>query len=197
MKPTKNRYFCVDAGRAKMLFKSEGSAKRFMEFNSDDIEEKGGRIPVRAYFCVACGGWHITSQPEDSKRKSKTEKYFEKNELIIDAVKHKNKLIEEVEECMVNFLYEKGNKPSATVQMTLLYEKIIGYMNTNERMRKQLWHYIPVIEMFKQHMTDTNPVPLENKILELKDSDKAAYCDAKCIINRVNKKISLLRSIPT
>lgn len=47
-----------------MLFESEAKAKTFMRFNSEEIEELNGRAPVRAYFCEACAGWHLTSMEQ-------------------------------------------------------------------------------------------------------------------------------------
>lgn len=61
MKPTKNSIYCPECHRTKMLFESEAKAKNFMRFNSEKIEELNGKAPVRAYFCDACGGWHLTS----------------------------------------------------------------------------------------------------------------------------------------
>lgn len=63
MKPTKNRVFCPECRRTKMLFETEEKAERFIKFNK---AEMGEYCPVRAYYCVACGGWHTTSH-EDYK----------------------------------------------------------------------------------------------------------------------------------
>lgn len=62
MKPIKNRYHCVFSGRVKMLFETEKKAKNFMKFNNDTIESENGYKPVRAYFCICCNGWHLTSK---------------------------------------------------------------------------------------------------------------------------------------
>lgn len=62
MKPTKNRYFCYDIARTKMLFSTEKKANTFMEFNSQKILKITGYAPIRAYYCASCGGWHVTSQ---------------------------------------------------------------------------------------------------------------------------------------
>lgn len=64
MKPTKNRVFCIECGKAKMLFESESKAMNFIKYNSDEIEQTTGHAPVRAYYCSMCGGWHVTSQKE-------------------------------------------------------------------------------------------------------------------------------------
>lgn len=61
MKPTKNRVFCPECRRTKMLFETEEKAERFIKFNKDEM---GDRCPVRAYYCVACGGWHTTSMQD-------------------------------------------------------------------------------------------------------------------------------------
>lgn len=62
MKPTRNRVFCHDCGRPKMLFDTEQRALNFIRFNSQEIAQKSGRVPTRVYFCDTCNGWHTTSQ---------------------------------------------------------------------------------------------------------------------------------------
>lgn len=59
MKPTKNRIFCNECRRRKMLFESEAKANRFLQFNSENFK---GKMPLRAYYCDACMGWHVTSK---------------------------------------------------------------------------------------------------------------------------------------
>lgn len=63
MRPTRNRYFCIAAKRIKMLFESQSQADNFIKFNKDEMEELGGKVPVRSYYCSLCGGWHVTSNP--------------------------------------------------------------------------------------------------------------------------------------
>lgn len=48
-----------------MLFGTKKEAELFMKYNGDEIQEKHGYRPLRAYFCQGCGGWHVTSQPRD------------------------------------------------------------------------------------------------------------------------------------
>lgn len=62
MKPTKNRVYCKDCGRVKMLFETQKKADTFLKFNSEDIEKESGYAPLRSYFCIVCNGWHVTSQ---------------------------------------------------------------------------------------------------------------------------------------
>ena len=61
MKPTKNRVYCPECHRTKMLFVSEDKANTFLRFNTEEITEQNGKHPIRAYFCEACAGWHLTS----------------------------------------------------------------------------------------------------------------------------------------
>ena len=71
MKPVKNRIFCIDCQRAKMLFESKSKAINFIKFNSDEIKNESGIAPKRVYFCKSCGGWHVTSsvRPVSERRK--------------------------------------------------------------------------------------------------------------------------------
>lgn len=61
MKPTKNRVFCTRCKRQKMVFETAEKAHNFIKFNSSEMLAEGGVAPVRAYYCEACGGWHVTS----------------------------------------------------------------------------------------------------------------------------------------
>jgi|GEM_PF-6320245 len=60
-----------------MLFETEKKAETFIKFNSSEIEEEVGYKPERVYFCIYCGGWHVTSQKEDWSIKSPTEEILE------------------------------------------------------------------------------------------------------------------------
>lgn len=61
MKPIKNRIFCIECQRPKILFESKSKALNFIKYNSDEIKEENGIAPIRTYFCKSCGGWHVTS----------------------------------------------------------------------------------------------------------------------------------------
>lgn len=58
-----------------------------MEYNSDEIYEETGLRPVRAYFCIACGGWHITSQEDSKHIHSAVDKYFQEEIELRDLMK--------------------------------------------------------------------------------------------------------------
>ncbi|MBE0639411.1 MAG: hypothetical protein IH598_12910 [Bacteroidales bacterium] len=91
MKPTKNRVFCKDSRRSKMLFETEKKADTFIKFNSETIEQESGYKPERSYFCVYCGGWHVTSHKECSTTLSRTEKVLNEYKQEIEK---KAKLLE-------------------------------------------------------------------------------------------------------
>ncbi len=48
-----------------MLFESQKKADNFIKFNREAMEEEGKKVPVRSYYCEACGGWHVTSNPDE------------------------------------------------------------------------------------------------------------------------------------
>jgi hypothetical protein len=78
MVPTKNRVYCHNSGKTKMLFEDEKKAKLFLKFNTEEIKSKSGHSPVVSYFCIVCGGWHVTSQVKHPNYKSTTEKVLER-----------------------------------------------------------------------------------------------------------------------
>ena len=64
MKP-KNRIFCPDCGRLKMLFHTEKEAQRFIKWNGNDIDTGGEQL--RIYYCSGCCGYHITKSKPNKK----------------------------------------------------------------------------------------------------------------------------------
>lgn len=86
MKPTKNRVYCPDCGRTKMLFEDEKKALNFIKFNAESMaDECNGKVPTRAYFCMACAGWHLTSSETTMTCKSPTERVLERQEKQHEA----------------------------------------------------------------------------------------------------------------
>jgi hypothetical protein len=71
MKPNKSKVYCRDAGRSKILFETEKKAMNFIKFNAEDIKAASGFCPTRAYFCIPCGGYHVTSNNAASYFESK------------------------------------------------------------------------------------------------------------------------------
>lgn len=57
----RNSVYCPSAGKHKMLFNSEGAARKFIEFNADEIEATYGSAPRYVYYCDVCMGWHTSS----------------------------------------------------------------------------------------------------------------------------------------
>lgn len=60
MRPTKNRVFCTQCFKPKMVFESRAKALNFIKYNADEINDENGYAPKRAYYCTSCGGWHVT-----------------------------------------------------------------------------------------------------------------------------------------
>ena len=70
MKPTKNKVYCRECGRTKMLFEEERQALNFLKFNSSEFDDK---TPIRACYCDACFGWHLTSREGESYKNPLTD----------------------------------------------------------------------------------------------------------------------------
>ena len=115
MKPTKNKIFCKDANRTKMLFETEKKANTFIKFNKEEIEIESGKSPIRSYYCISCDGWHTTSKTENTNVKSKTEKILE----LYDEHKEKRKL--EIKE---NAEKKKNREENLIKQIEGIEEKI-------------------------------------------------------------------------
>ena len=77
MRP-KNRIYCRECGRQKIVFETEKKAKRFIDFNGEEIAKETGRKPVRVYYCECCGGYHVTSSQHERKHYNRVEDVIEK-----------------------------------------------------------------------------------------------------------------------
>ena len=65
--------FCRECHRTKILFDSESKANNFIRFNADEIEECNGYAPKRSYYCIVCGGWHVTHKIANPQKVSVSE----------------------------------------------------------------------------------------------------------------------------
>lgn len=133
MKPTKNRIFCKDCGRSKILFDTEKKAETFIKFNGDEIKLESGFKPERSYFCKYCGGWHVTSKKEFLNIKSRTEIvldiYNEERRKKAEHRATRSLLIEEKKkelELILSNLEKQISILNKTPQTEKAYPKILG-----------------------------------------------------------------------
>ncbi len=78
MKPTRGRVYCKESGKHRLWFENEKKAYLFIKFNSEDIEAESGFAPNRAYYCISCDGWHVTSKEAGNYLKSRSEIMIDK-----------------------------------------------------------------------------------------------------------------------
>ncbi|QBO58742.1 hypothetical protein NBC122_01934 [Chryseobacterium salivictor] len=156
MKPFKNKVFCYDCGRQKMLFETEVKAQTFMRFNNEEIESVNGYAPIRSYFCNVCCGWHLTSKMGEAYISPKTEKILEEYETAkrLKAERKALKLVQEKEkkEILLKIIciaennikimeFSSGSKYAALFDETVtLLEKIksikANFKGSNQRKRQ-------------------------------------------------------------
>ena len=86
MKPTKSKVFCRDSGKPKILFETEKKADNFIKFNAEEIALESGYSPVRSYYCIYCGGYHVTSRKGNSGV-SRSEKVLEEYNRLKQEIK--------------------------------------------------------------------------------------------------------------
>lgn len=81
------------------FFETEAKAQAFMLFNNSEIEAVNGYVPIRSYFCIVCGGWHLTSRIGDGHVKINTEKVLKlyENAKKLKEERHIQKLLQEKE----------------------------------------------------------------------------------------------------
>ena len=83
MKP-KRRVICPDCMRPKILFETERKAQNFIKWNASGMEYGGDTL--RAYYCPACCGWHVSHHEHQ-------EHYDQRTDDLIGAFKRTNKAL--------------------------------------------------------------------------------------------------------
>lgn len=73
--PIKHYVWCAQCGRKKHLYKSQKAAEMAIMYNVEEMKKIGKELPSRAYYCVACGGWHLTSKKYNPKGKHGTKSF--------------------------------------------------------------------------------------------------------------------------
>ncbi|MDE6560945.1 MAG: hypothetical protein K2K75_06175 [Muribaculaceae bacterium] len=106
MKPTNNRIYCIGCRHTKMLFESEQKATNFIKFNREEIALSSKKVPLRAYYCSFCCGWHVTSVSDK-----------ERIDILEARDKHKWEGIK--------FAINKGNQETQEASKFLSFEEAV------------------------------------------------------------------------
>lgn len=138
MKPVHNFHYCPECRKNKILFESEKAANNFMKFNAAEIEAETGKAPVRAYYCQACAGWHVTSSPVPTR----------------EQVTRTDRVIEEM---------DKSRKTSFKV--SLLRQSVHGdFVELQRRADKLALKLMYNVELVNEEVTDELLADLNNHV---------------------------------
>ncbi len=164
MKPTKNRVFCMDCGKPKMVFETEKKANTFMRFNSEEIKELTGICPVRSYYCMYCNAWHVSSSRVSARNYVKS-----KTEIVIE-------------------LYKKDLEKKA-LQSTHTHDQ---HAARTRELNKQLTQIEYDIKEMESHVNEvenlSNNWQIINSFMLVLEEAKAVYCKFARIV-RVDAKL--------
>lgn len=128
MKPIRNRVYCIDACRTKMLFETEKKAMNFIRFNAEEMISEGKKVPVRAYRCNVCGGWHVTSNPNEEMfvHGSRYEMMQRKHELHRERMRQKREQQERI--MALQSVYDEAAALFAQGDYKAAVKKVKSYM---------------------------------------------------------------------
>lgn len=194
MKPTKNRIYCVDARRPKMVFESEAAANRFIKFNSQEISESGHKVPTRSYFCVACGGYHVTSQPEKPEYKSKVERYFDHKVERTDFDKQLKEITEHLSEILYLYIHRKQRASAQSIY--IMTERHLTYLN--QQNQKLCCRIMALSRRIGKLFETPENLTLDDIFGDLSQKHKL-YGDMRHLVKLMDKKIDFetqLSSMP-
>jgi hypothetical protein len=169
MKPRKNRVFCRDCERNKMLFDTEKKANNFIAFNQDEIKAETGFAPQRSYYCIFCLGWHVTSIKEEigiSKNEVLLEKYLREKE----EKKERKKTVPEKKE---NKVSEK-DRFSNEDMLGFLKLKLENEIKTLDANQKEIL-LTEKIDLLKKEIEEFNVITGKARLKELRLSLEIVY----------------------
>ena len=87
MKPNaRNLIYCPQCKRSKQRFESKKEADMFIKYNAEECRKENGYAPIRAYYCKACCGWHLSSRaklyPTKQGMKKRTVRIYVKRDEL-------------------------------------------------------------------------------------------------------------------
>ena len=174
MIPTKNKVFCLESRSKKLFFETESRANNFIKFNSAEQEELGYAPPVRSYYCTACGGWHVTSNPVAHTGPSKSER-------VIEKMKEARQTRREVEN-VYNEKIKEAKKGIAVVMSALPedFEKTKAFCATCPDPTVQLEHIMAFRQRLEEIHTTMYLQRKQRKLIhQLKLVSKQFYYEVK------------------
>lgn len=142
MKP-KHRTFCPCCQKLKLSFETEAKAENFLRYNADDIYNETGRKPIRAYYCMVCGGWHVTSLAESPHCVSRMEHNLMEYSKELHIKKESNR-----REALINELISKFREKIKALEKLLTCQMI-----TKEDCFLHLSTLIKNFDVFKANVT--------------------------------------------
>lgn len=142
MKP-KNRTYCPCCQKLKLSFETEAKAENFMKYNADDIYKETGKKPVRTYYCMACGAWHVTSLEKSFCNVSRMEYNLIEYSRQMQAKREAKK-----KETLVNELINKFRS-----KMKVLERLTIGQKINKAECLQRLQSLKKNFEVFKANIT--------------------------------------------
>jgi hypothetical protein len=189
MRPTRNKVFCKDCERTKILFETEKKADNFIKFNYEEIEVKSGYSPQRSYYCLFCGGWHITSIKVKiglSRKEQMFEQYRQEITSMVNqeipSSKRKNKIDNQIKrnkvkeglESQIKEMDVSQKEKFFTENATSLNKEIEQLLDSNSSTDKQrlkeLRQNLEILNILKkQNGFQKINTKLEKRILEAKE----------------------------
>lgn len=141
MSKPKNRIMCPDCGRQKMLFESETKANNFIKWNKDEIPY-GDKL--RAYFCSACCGWHISHQKFHKDMEGHTNKLIEAyHQQLKKHSEHEYQLIEELYNRLVELDLHNREDIKNLLKQPEYLERYNGFVRQEAKVKYYFEHNVP------------------------------------------------------
>ena len=126
-----------------MLFESESKAKGFIRWNAGDLDYNNGEL--RAYYCPACCGWHISHRVHKKSYDSQTERLitaFKKQsngKTKIDRLIHYKDYKVQAERIYVELSDKKGLSKRAVRKWLTVYFSVHGIDDSSGFLRTAVY----------------------------------------------------------
>ena len=147
MNKIKSKVFCEKKGKYRIAFKTREKANFFIEHFDEFVENSNNELkPVRSFYCVSCGMWHITHFPSTAVTEQTAERDRKIEELEILVQRLKSEFRQKDWEAW---------KPIVEEGINLLdeFRKKTGFEKLVENIKTQLEHCSALIKITEAKMT--------------------------------------------
>lgn len=164
----------------------------FIRFNAEDIKNEYGYAPVRAYFCISCGCYHLTSKEQRSyKCKSRTQKVLAAYRSMTKKMAAKKRAVKYyyAEEMGLTYVQDEALQQIADTNL-----KNLEYVEEYKRLRQEADRIAKQIKKMQRPQRERIWLEDINRILCQYETYLSEWTNVEVLKNKCERQIKAIHS---